>query len=81
MSNEWGQLEGSLYKKFAFKNFTEAFAFASQVALLAEKMNHHPKLTVSWGLCEVSLTSHDVQGVTERDFILSKKIDSILTDV
>jgi 4a-hydroxytetrahydrobiopterin dehydratase len=81
MSNEWGQLDGALSKKFTFKNFAEAFAFASRVALLAEEMNHHPKLTVAWGVCEVSLTSHDVQGVTERDFILSKKIDSILTDV
>lgn len=81
MSSEWGKVDNTLRKTFHFKNFTEAFAFASQVALLSDEMNHHPEITVSWGLCIVTLTTHDAQGVTEKDFILSKKIDSILTDV
>ncbi len=81
MSKEWGQVNNALQKKFAFDDFRSAFAFASKVALLAEEMNHHPELTIAWGSCVVTLTSHDAQGVTERDFLLSKKIDSILTDV
>lgn len=81
MNSDWGKVHNTLQKKFSFPDFREAFSFASRVALLAEEMNHHPEITVSWGECTVTLTTHDAQGVTEKDFILSKKIDSILTDV
>ena len=81
MSSEWGQVNNALRKTFHFQNFSDAFAFASRVALLSDEMNHHPEITIAWGVCTVTLTTHDAQGVTEKDFILSKKIDSILTDV
>ncbi len=79
MNDSWIEKSNTLQKTFHFSDFKTAFLFASQVAEYAEEMNHHPEITVGWGKCEITLTSHDVQGVTERDFILSKKIDSIPT--
>lgn len=80
MSSEWAEKDATLQKEFLFKDFKSAFSFAQKVALCAEEMNHHPTLQVEWGRCKVTLTSHDVQGVSERDFILSKKVDSIPTE-
>lgn len=81
MSNDW-QNDGVYLKKvFTSKDFDSAFKCAEQVAQVAREMDHHPEIRISWGKCEILLTSHDAQGVTERDFLLSKKIDSILTDV
>ncbi|MFZ2593540.1 MAG: 4a-hydroxytetrahydrobiopterin dehydratase [Minisyncoccia bacterium] len=78
MNTPWEQKGGALVKKFKFKNFAEALHFVNAIAVFAEEMNHHPDISFGWGYCEVALTSHDVQGITEGDFILSKKIDSIL---
>lgn len=68
---------GHLYKRHAFPNFMGAMDFANEVAKIAEQENHHPDLTISWGQCSVEIWTHDINGLTENDFILAAKIDDI----
>jgi 4a-hydroxytetrahydrobiopterin dehydratase len=75
----WEEKDNSLYKKLQFKDFNEAFGFMSRVALIAEKMNHHPKWTNVWNTVEIWLSTHDAGDiVTEKDQKLAQKIDAIL---
>ena len=69
--------QGHLYKPFKFKDFVDAMNFANKIADLAEKEGHHPDLTISWGLCTVELWTHKIQGLSESDFILAAKIDTL----
>jgi 4a-hydroxytetrahydrobiopterin dehydratase len=74
----WKKQNNSLHKKFEFKDFSEAFAFMTRVALAAEKMDHHPKWTNVYNTVEVWLSSHDAGDiVTEKDRKLSKMIDTL----
>ena len=76
--NEWPKdQQGRLSKVFAFKNYRQSFAFVSQVAMLAEKKNHHPEIILDYGKVIISLISHDVQKITERDLELATQIDKI----
>ena len=69
--------QGRLSKVFTFKNYRTSFAFVSQVAMLAEKKNNHPEIILDYGKVTVSLISHDVQKITERDLELATQIDKI----
>ncbi len=72
----WKEEKNKLHKKFEFKDFSEAFAFMSRVALAAEKMNHHPKWTNEYNKVEIWLSNHDAGDiVTEKDHKLAAKID------
>lgn len=74
----WQEENNSLYKKFSFKNFSEAFSFMTRVALEAEKMDHHPKWTNTYSTLEIWLSTHDAGDVvTEKDKKLAKKIDAL----
>ena len=75
----WQEQNNSLHKKFEFKDFSEAFAFMTRVALAAEKMDHHPMWTNVWNTVEIWLSTHDAGDiVTDKDRKLAKKIDVIL---
>ena len=75
----WKEENNKLYRKFQFKDFSEAFAFMSRVALAAEKMDHHPEWKNVYNTVEVWLSTHDAGDiVTEKDRQVSKKIDSLL---
>jgi len=75
----WLEKDDKLYRKFEFKNFIEAFAFMTQVALLAEKMNHHPLWTNVWNTVEIWLSTHDAGDVvTDKDRKLAQQIDALL---
>jgi 4a-hydroxytetrahydrobiopterin dehydratase len=74
----WKEENGRLYKSFDFKNFSEAFAFMTRVALEAEKMNHHPEWKNVYNKVEIWLCTHDAGDiVTEKDKKLAKAIDAI----
>jgi 4a-hydroxytetrahydrobiopterin dehydratase len=74
----WEEKNNSLYTKIKFKNFSEAFAFMTRVALEAEKMDHHPKWTNTYNELEIWLSTHDAGDiVTDKDRKLAKKIDAI----
>jgi len=74
----WEEQNNSLYRKFQFKNFSEAFAFMTRVAIEAEKADHHPKWTNVYNTLEIWLSTHDAGDiVTAKDHALAKKIDEI----
>ena len=75
----WQETNNTLYRKFEFADFSEAFAFMTRVALLAEKADHHPRWTNVWNTVEAWLNSHDAGNtVTDRDRKLAQKIDALL---
>lgn len=75
----WQEEKNKLYKKFEFKDFSEAFAFMTRVALAAEKMDHHPLWTNVYNKVEIWLNTHDAGDVvTEKDRKLSKLIDGLI---
>jgi len=77
--NTWTETDNKLYKKFTFKNFSEAFAFITRVALAAEKMDHHPLWTNVYNKVEIWLNTHDAGDiVTEKDHKLARLIDEVL---
>lgn len=68
---------GYLYKKYIFEDFISAMKFANQIAVIAEQEAHHPDITISWGSCVIEIWTHKINGLTESDFILAAKIESI----
>jgi 4a-hydroxytetrahydrobiopterin dehydratase len=74
----WREVAGrdAITRKFTFKDFNEAFAFMTRVALLAEKMDHHPEWSNVYRTLEVTLATHDAGGVTEKDVQMAKAMDS-----
>jgi len=75
----WTEKDNSLYRKFEFRDFSEAFAFMTRVAIAAEKMNHHPLWTNVWNRVEIWLSTHDAGDVvTDKDRQLAARIDAIL---
>jgi 4a-hydroxytetrahydrobiopterin dehydratase len=76
----WTEENNALYRKFTFKDFSEAFSFMTRVAMEAEKMNHHPKWTNVWNTVEIWLNTHDAGDiVTEKDQKLAGKIDKLVS--
>ncbi|HZW64624.1 MAG TPA: 4a-hydroxytetrahydrobiopterin dehydratase [Hanamia sp.] len=74
----WKEENNKLHKQFEFKDFSEAFAFMTRVALAAEKMDHHPKWTNEYNKLDIWLSSHDAGDiVTDKDKKLSEIIDKI----
>lgn len=75
----WQEKDNKLYKDFEFRNFSEAFAFMTRVALIAEKMDHHPTWTNTWNRVQMWLCTHDAGDVvTRKDEDLAKAIDELL---
>jgi 4a-hydroxytetrahydrobiopterin dehydratase len=73
----WEVRSGTLFRKFEFKDFKEAFAFMTRVAELAEEHNHHPDWCNSWNTVNVSLKSHDAGAITDRDIALAEAINAV----
>jgi 4a-hydroxytetrahydrobiopterin dehydratase len=75
----WEEADGRLRRELRFANFSEAWAFMSRVALLAEKMDHHPNWSNVWNQVTIELTTHDAGNtVTDRDRRLAEAINAIL---
>ncbi|MEM9317724.1 MAG: 4a-hydroxytetrahydrobiopterin dehydratase [Pseudomonadota bacterium] len=74
----WALVDGrdAVTKRFVFANFAEAFGWMSQVAILAEKMNHHPEWSNVYKTVDVTLTTHDVGGLSDLDLALAQKMDA-----
>lgn len=75
----WTEAENKLKKEFIFADFSEAFAFMTRVAFLAEKHNHHPEWMNVWNKVVITLSTHDAGDiVTEKDKLLAEEIDKLL---
>jgi 4a-hydroxytetrahydrobiopterin dehydratase len=75
---EWANENNRLKKTFTFKDFNEAFGFMTRVALVAEKMNHHPTWTNTWNTVSFELSTHDAGDiVTDKDRKLAEAIDKV----
>ena len=75
----WNQVEGrdAIEKSFKFKSFSEAWGFMSRVALAAEKLNHHPEWFNVYNRVDITLSTHDAGGLSDRDIRLAKSIDGV----
>lgn len=75
----WQMVEGrdAIKKAFKFSGFVEAFGFMTRAAIFAEKWNHHPEWSNVYNRVDVTLTSHDVGGISARDVKLAQKLDAL----
>jgi 4a-hydroxytetrahydrobiopterin dehydratase len=74
----WGLVDGRLHRELEFANFVEAFGFMAMVALVAEKLDHHPDWSNSWNKVVLDVRSHAAGGVTERCVDLAARINTTL---
>ncbi len=76
--NSWSIKDEKLFQAFKFSDFVSAFGFMTQVALLAERANHHPEWSNIYNKVFISLTTHDVGGLSKRDFELADEISKLI---
>jgi 4a-hydroxytetrahydrobiopterin dehydratase len=74
---EWDIKRDAISRSFRFKDFSEAFAFMTRVAMAAEKADHHPEWSNVWNRVDIVLTTHDAGGLTNRDIALAQTIDAM----
>ncbi len=75
-ASPWRIVAGKLHKSFVFADFVAAFGFMTRVALIAERMNHHPEWSNVYRTVHIDLTTHDASGITDRDFDLAKAMEN-----
>lgn len=74
---QWSLRDAALFREFRFDGFAEAFGFMASVAIVAQEMDHHPDWTNVFDRVTIRLSSHDVRGISERDFALAARIDRL----
>jgi 4a-hydroxytetrahydrobiopterin dehydratase len=74
----WDEARRGIARSFRFRDFSEAFAFMTRVAMAAEQADHHPEWTNVWNRVEILLTTHSAGGLTQKDVALAKRIESFL---
>ena len=77
LDDKWELKDGKLVKSFEFSSFRNAIYFVNEVAKVAEKLDHHPIITINWRTVRLSLKSFDVDAITKRDITLAKEINDI----
>jgi 4a-hydroxytetrahydrobiopterin dehydratase len=82
LTTGWAKTPGrdAIAKTFVFRNFIEAFGFMTRAALWAEKWNHHPEWSNVYKTVNVTLTTHDVDGLSDLDIKLATKLDALAAD-
>lgn len=73
----WEIRDAKLYQEFKFKNFISAFGFMTQVAILAERANHHPEWSNVYNKVKIYLVTHEAKGISKRDFELAHEIGKL----
>lgn len=74
---DWFIVGNKITKDFKFPDFKTALEFVNKIGQLAENEGHHPDILLSWGKVNITLTTHDTNGLTEKDFLLATKIDQL----
>ena len=75
---EWDVKRDAIARSYTFRDFSEAFGFMTQVALAAEKADHHPEWSNVWNKVYILLTTHSAKGLTQKDIDLAKAIDALV---
>lgn len=73
----WQLENGKLHRELVFDDFVAAFGFMTRIALVAEKMEHHPEWSNVYNRLVIDLTTHDAGGISERDIALARRVDSL----
>jgi 4a-hydroxytetrahydrobiopterin dehydratase len=76
-NNSWELKDEKLVKLFQFPSFIRAIDFVNEIAIIAERLDHHPIITINWKTVKLSLKSFDVDGITKRDITLAKEIENL----
>ena len=74
----WTFRNDGIEKRYSFENFVQAFGFMSQVAIFAEKADHHPELSNVYNRVDIRLSTHDANGLTDKDFSLARQIETLI---
>ena len=77
LNSDWKFVDNKIQREFIFKDFLSAFNFIKELADLAENSNHHPDIFNSYNKVIISLTTHDLGGVSKKDFKLAMEIDNL----
>ncbi len=75
---DWDAVDGRLRRELAFADFSEAFAFMTRVAMVAEQMNHHPDWSNSWNKVTIAITSHDEGGITDQCVDFATRVNRLV---
>ncbi|MBT8268350.1 MAG: 4a-hydroxytetrahydrobiopterin dehydratase [Bacteroidia bacterium] len=75
---DWDYFDGAIHAEFEFESFKDCFSAMSRIAFECEKLNHHPNWTNIYNVLTISLSTHDADGVTQKDFDLASAIESIV---
>lgn len=80
LQSDWKVIgEHHLEKEYHFSNFKEALEFTNKVGKIAEEEGHHPDILLTWGKVKITLWTHKINGLSESDFILAAKCDTLCT--
>jgi 4a-hydroxytetrahydrobiopterin dehydratase len=75
--NGWEVENGQVCKQYGFDNYLDGIAFASAVGYVAEKLDHHPDITIGWRKVKVAVNTHSVDGISPYDFELARRIEAL----
>jgi 4a-hydroxytetrahydrobiopterin dehydratase len=79
LGNDWQLIQGSkLEKQYTFRNFREALDFTVKVGELAEQVDHHPEICLTWGKASISIWTHSIGGLSEADFVFAARCDKFV---
>ena len=76
--SDWNVYDGQIKSEFAFSNFVEALSFIVKIGVLAEKADHHPEIWNVYNRVSITLSTHDVGGITDKDIMLASEITNLI---
>ena len=79
LNSGWEVKDGKVIKAFQFSSFMNAIGFVNEIAKVAERLDHHPIITINWKTVKLSLKSFDVDAITRRDIALAKEIEKSIS--
>ncbi len=77
---EWDYFDGAIHTEYEFENFKDCFSAMSRIAFECEALNHHPNWTNTYNVLKISISTHEENGVTEKDFKLAHAIETIVEE-